>query len=462
MTSWSAAWPIVWGHLPSLLALIAIVAIGRWLWLRCVPWTRRRVVVRTALLAMVYVPVAAETLVTFSAAWAFRGDDPDFGLERMLDGTASRPYVYRRLGADVIGATSRLAARVLPERVQRYLERHSRVRRYAVMADTLSSLDVDAATLAASRPPVVPGERWNRRKALDFHAAYAFVFLCFFGTLWVARALTRAARPDAPLFADIAPAVGLLLLPYTFLAGGYFYDASELLLVFASALCIVRRRPWWHLAVFALAVCNKEADVLLAPAALVAFLGTMPRRRWWLVAAAHGVVGVALVLALRHAYAGNVGGAVQVHLWGNVAFWTDPRAYLRFMDIYAPLIWVPRGANLLTVAAVIVLVGTGWRETAPIVRRLFVATLALTMPLLVLFCLADELRNLSLAFPALYLVGCAGVRRLYASDGEQYRTPSGSRGRRPSAEVGVAPVPVTPVPVTPVPVTPVPVTPVRS
>jgi hypothetical protein len=394
-----------------LLLVVAVVALAAVrLARRRMSTTRRAAVVRLCLTLVVYLAVAAQALTTLAFDFGFHGDDPRLGLEAMLAGNAIRPFAYRRLSVDLIRAGGALAERRLSERTLNKLEHNSAVRRFAFQGDTNRQFRSPGDTVPTY---AVPAESWNRRKAIDFHTAYAFEFLCCFATLWVARALVRALTPDAPLFADVAPAVGMIL--WLYVRPWLIYDASELLLLTASALALVRRRIWVHLPLFLLAVFNKESGLLLAPIALVALYGQIPRRRWTLAGVAHGIGGLTILLTVRAAYARNGGGTVQWHWADNVMFWSNIRDYFGVADTFAPLIRGPSGANPLLVLPAAALVAAGWPAAPVVVRRMLVTSLALTLPLLLAFSYRDEMRNLSIAFPALFAVGCFGVRRLYES-----------------------------------------------
>jgi hypothetical protein len=95
-------------------------------------------------------------------------------------------------------------------------------------------------------------------------------------------------------------------------------------------------------------------------------------------------------------------------------FWTNWHSYVQFRDVFAPLVRTPSGGNLLLIAAAVGLIATGWSLSQPIVRRMLATSFGLVVLLLLLFGARDELRDLSIAFPGLYAVGCAAVRRLYA------------------------------------------------
>jgi len=66
----------------------------------------------------------------FVAKWGFRGDSPRDGLFYLMDGTAYRPFVYRRLAPDVIRLTTDVALRRLPPRMINYMVARSTLKRY--------------------------------------------------------------------------------------------------------------------------------------------------------------------------------------------------------------------------------------------------------------------------------------------------------------------------------------------
>lgn len=384
-------WSILAHRAPTFLVFVLGMASVIWAVARWSNVAQRARALRALIVLLVYFAVAGQALMTFAFDWGFQGDVTPTGLEAMLSGRANRPFVYRRLAPDAIRVISRTAERMLKVHTVAWLEDGSPARRFAE-----------------------PDESWDRQKALDFHAAYAFVFLSYFATLWLARAWTRRLWPLAPRFADFAPPVGLVLWLYT--RPWFFYDASELVLLFASALCITERRIWLHVPVFLLAVYGKESNLLLAPIAFVALRGRIPSSHWRAAGAVEVLGGLTIVLAIRATYARNGGVPLEYHLADNIMFWTDWHNYILLRDVFAPLVRTPSGGNVLLVSAVVGLVAMGWPESPPIVRSMLVTSLILVVPLVLLFAARDELRNFSIVFPGLYAVGCAGMRRLYATD----------------------------------------------
>jgi hypothetical protein len=129
---------------------------------------------------------------------------------------------------------------------------------------------------------------------------------------------------------------------------------------------------------------------------------------------AHGIVGLGILFGLYATYAHNGGGSVTHHLADNIAFWTNAGSYFHFLDIFTPLIRVPVGANPLLVIPFLALLVAGWGPAPTVIRRLLATSLALTIPLFVLFAERDEIRDFSLCSAAIYATCCFGARRLWS------------------------------------------------
>jgi hypothetical protein len=349
---------------------------------------------RVVLRAAVYVFVSALVLDAFMTLWGFRGEQSPFGFERMLDHTAQRPYVYRVLSPELIGLGAGLVPDALVEAHEEWLLEGSPLLQYRR-----------------------PGERWTLDKSVKWHVAYFYLFACLVAALFTARSLTAEMLGVSRLFADYAPAVALLFLPLTFHWGGYLYDFPELLLLLLCTLALARSRLDWFYPLYLLAILNKESNVLLASFFVAFAWDRMPRRRLLSHLAVQMVVGWSLVLALRLAFLENEGAQALFFFPLNLQFWLSPGSYWKFIDPYAPLVWVPRGANLITLFVVGFIVLWDWRRKPPVLRRLLLLSAAVNLPVFLLFSLADEVRALSLVFPALYLLGCWTVSEVYRDAG---------------------------------------------
>lgn len=345
---------------------------------------------RWLLLIFVYAIVASLVLNAFMFKWGFREDSERFGLQAMLHHSAQRPWVYRVLSPEVVNAVSALfPERLSPAAERWFLERTPLVRYRS------------------------PKESWTLEKSEQWHVAYVYLLLCLLATLFAARRLTARLCGVGPAFSDYAPAVGALFLPLTFLHGGYLYDFPELMFMGLCLIAALRKNLWIYYPLFVLAVLNKESNVLLVVFFVAMTWSKWPRRRVLAHAATQFAIGATIVVALRIVFADRGGLPATLWLPLNLLYWTDWRTYVLFFEPYAALIPFPRAANLISLAVLAFLLGWGWRTQPRELRRLTILSCACVLPLFVLFAFGDEIRNLSLVFPAVYLSGCHSVGKLY-------------------------------------------------
>jgi hypothetical protein len=328
----------------------------------------------------------------FLAKWAFKGDDPRDGLVALVDATAFRPFVYRRLAPEIVDKVTDVALATLPERAFAYFEQGSRLHRY--------------------KGDWTGQESWDRRKAVAFHVAYFLVAGSFFGALLAGAALLQVVRQCSWLEAVCTASVAMCFAPLMFVGGGYIYDAPELMLW--TTLLWVALRGWWFLApaLFALMLMNKESALLVLP-------GLAPilyRQKGWVFAAKWlvplGIMGVAWSIYVRMKYAHNPGGSMENHLLGNLEFWGNPRNYVLLSPMYSPALPSPRGASLLLLFVVALPLRFGWRALRQDLRWATAIMAGILIPLLITSCFRDELRNLSLLFPLLLLALTQGAHEL--------------------------------------------------
>jgi hypothetical protein len=254
-------------------------------------------------------------------------------------------------------------------------------------------------------------ERGTEKRQL---IAAALLLCSLLGTLYAARRVSKLVYPRMPdLAADLAPAVAVVFLPLTFIRGGYMYDFPELFFLFATLLALLKSRWWWYYALYALAVLNKESNVLVvlffAAVGPLALSARQLRKHLIL----HMFVAGPLLASTRIAFAQHPGAQMENRLMQNIDFFLSPGSYFQFFEIYAPFVPVPRGFNIITMCAVAFLVACAWRRLPVVVRRLFFLVSLVAIPLYLVGSHTDEIRSLSLLFPALYLVAVHSVCSLY-------------------------------------------------
>ncbi len=350
------------------------------------------------LLAFVLVVDGGMTTMTahsFLARWGFRGDDARCGLEGLIDGTAARPFVYRRLAPELIGAaTNVVVSHVSPAKLEAFAEA-SPLKRYRV-----------------DQGPPRGLESWTPRKAVAFQLAYVLVWFSLFGTTLAAAALIQTVRRCSWFEALATATLATALVPLMFVGGGYVYDAPELLIWTALLTVVLRGWTWASVPLFALMLFNKESALIGLPALAVIFW--QQRGLVWAAAwsGGLGLLGVAWFFYVRHLFVALPGQPMESWLSLNLHFWTDPRSYFKVGQFFAPGLPSPRGANLLVLVLVFLPFKWGWRDTPRTVRAATLATACVLVPLFIKSCYMDEIRNLSLLFPLFYVITVYGVHTL--------------------------------------------------
>lgn len=328
----------------------------------------------------------------FLAKWAFKGDHPRDGLVAMVEATASRPFVYRRLAPEIVGFATQAAMAKLPEGAFVFFEEGSRLHRY--------------------KGDWSGRESWDRRKAVAFHIAYFLVAGSYFVALLAGAALLQVLRQCSWLEAVCTAAVAMCFAPLMFVGGGYMYDAPELMLW--TALLWIALKGWWLASpvLFALMLLNKESAILVLPA----LIPILHRQGGWKLAALWGgilgAIGVAWSVYIRMKYAQNPGDSMEMHLFGNLKFWGSPKSYFLVSPMYSPALPSPRGANVVLLLLVALPLRFGWSVLRQDVRWATGIMAAILIPLLIASCFRDEIRNLSLLFPLLFLAVTQGVHEL--------------------------------------------------
>lgn len=321
------------------------------------------------ILFVLYWIVAAASVSGSLGKWALRDGSEGFGIERVLDGQATRPFVYRRL----LPEAADFAERVSPQSVQHYV------------ADKLSPHRTFARASAASDPK------------------YAFryvviTYLCLGASLLSLYVLSALLKDlgFSRLTTVVAPIAFVLAFPFVQTVGGYFYDAVELFFLSAAALLAVR--GYW-LALLALAVpatLNKEAFFFFVPA-LYPMLRIRHARKTALVAIAATVAVSGIVNAwIKWLYVGAPGDVAQLQLLSNIEQYFYLSTYAQLEVTYGMV--GPSGAFLGTLLVVAIVVLRGWSSCPPVARRHLLIAAALNLPLFLVFCAPGELRNLSMLF----------------------------------------------------------------
>ena len=331
-------------------------------------------------LFVLFTVASAASFSSFYEKWHFRergarGFNPVANFDSMIDGTANRPYIFRRLLPDAANwltralPTATLSHRI-PERAKQKISA--------------------AFNLSAKTYPV------------QYLIVYIATYLAaLFATFALYLVCTAADLP--PPVAVFTPVTFMLLFPLFGIKGGYFFDYPELLFMPAAVWIALRFEWWWIIPVAALGTWNKESFLLF-----MFTLYPLLRRRYspftsLLAVCVLITVCVATYLPIRLQFAHNPGGTVEFHLKDHIAFYLHPFQMDTWIDRTYDLMFPALSAPIPTLL-LIWFVWRAWRLLPPWLRRHAQIAAVINFPLYVLFCQPGEYRDLSLLYISFLLV----------------------------------------------------------
>lgn len=350
---------------------------------------RRRLIAASlgvAATCLIYWVSASAVLDSFSSHWAFGDKWRQSRFHRAVNYTVRPPFVYRVLTPWMVNSISD----ALPEAVR--------------------------ARLAARTADLRKRYGLRDENDVEYAVAYYLMLLAYLGTLVVWRANLKFLGHGGPVFWTFAPPLGLLLLPMTFMQGGFIYDPAELFLTSLALHFLLRRRWPWFWLVFAVAVLNKDANILL-PVWLLAVLAVERDWRAFLRRSAVAVaVGSPIILSVRWFFRDRTQSAFQPMWKENLTYLMDPRSYWSGFDVYATHVPAPEGFHLLNLVFLGLLLAAVWRvEPLREVRLIFLCTVLVYLPFFLLYGYRDEIRVFGPSFAAFFLLAANGIREAVAA-----------------------------------------------
>jgi hypothetical protein len=306
--------------------------------------------------------------------------------EKVLSGTAYRPYVYRQL----LPAAANLLAPYVDGMAALRLGRRSEV----VLGERLFRAQLN-------------GRLYPRQVTLILAMMYLSL-LGFAAAMWL---LLRDLGYSRRIQYLMPPAA--LLSTAIFFGYGYMYDFTVLFL-FTLSLWLLHRKAWVpYLAVFALGTLNKETMLVLVLIYAVYYWNRLPRRTFLAIGAAQLGVFALIQSALRYRFRSNPGGALEWHLPDQIA------AYQRLLSDSPWLI----ALGIAVLALVAALVIRGWKRK-PAFIRCALSPLPFLAVLWLLWGYPFEIRNLMEALPVvLILMLPPPVVAAFAGDAQESSRP---------------------------------------
>ena len=334
---------------------------------------------RTCLFALFFV-AASVSFNGYYDKWHFSedgvtGENDRFQFEKMVDGTAYRPFVYRQM----IPTAANSIDRAVPQS-------------FKAWAYNYQGGGPQAHVEALFESPTAENPVYFFRYVIVYSATFLFALLAVYAMHLVCQAL--GLPPPAAVF---APVLVILLVPYVESGGGFFYDYPELAFLALAVWVALRFRWWWVIPVAALGAWNKESFVFILPALYPFFRQRSSRLRAWLAVSVLGVVCLAVYYPIHLHFAHNPGEAMEVH-------WRDQLNYFLHVRDFVLGTEMTYGVPMLkafTLAPLTLLAWTVWRswQSLPrVIQRHGQIAAAINIPLYLLSCSPGELRDLSLLY----------------------------------------------------------------
>lgn len=335
------------------------------------------------LLGVLFWIVAAASFSGFVGKWGLLDGANRNGIEKMLDGTANKPFVYRQLVPWVANA----ASGIVPDAVK------------GAVVEKIKPSETFTRAASANSPEI------RFRYIVVYYSSFVAIFL----SLFVLRAVVLQVG-CGEFEATLAPIAVMLAFPYLQTVGGYFYDSVEILFLSLVFLMALRGNVLALVVLVIPATLNKETFFFFVPALypiLKSYYGA--RRAAYLVLIFILTSGAVNVL-IKQMFSGAAGGAAEFHLFGNLTHYIQPRTYRQLEITYG--IIGPHGMSIVTLVAIAIIAYRGWSYCSNEIKQHILVALAINVPLFMTFAAAGELRNLSLVFVGFTILSAYAIARI--------------------------------------------------
>ena len=351
-------------------------------------------VAHTSLRLALYCFASGLVLFVFLSKWSLLDGTPYWSFEYMLNGTAYKPVAYRVLTPSVVTALNA----ALPEGVTSILS--------GQIAPHFKLHFVDP--LLDHYEPIIEKLRYHAESSWSrpsYRSSYvvciSLMFIAMVATLFCLRQLAIEVGAGK-LVRELAPFIFCIILPTTFLCGGFAYDFPELYFLTTATLAALRRKWLVFVLIIVVSQLNKETTLLLPIFLLPIIQRQLPLRQARFLAAGVISLCIPIYLYISYIFARNPVLQLSDAAWtGNVAFWTTSTHYLAIDDFFGLGLSIPRMTFLMIIVTVLVF---KWRKCDQAIFKHCVFALVTLATVCVLFGNKDEFRNFSLAFPALYIL----------------------------------------------------------
>lgn len=328
-----------------------------------------------AFLVRLLLMVIVAIVMVKSYAWVLEIRYPGWwqqaSVERLVNGTADRPFVYRQLVPQMVRFVDSLVSEEILQSVSKpafklYLDTTKRMKR------------------------LTERKKRSLENIKDKHVKYWFIascitllFLCGYGMCTFLLARHFYEQPIAPYVAII---IAYSIIPIGLFRAAHPYDMSVLFFIAACFYAIIKHELFWLIALFLLASINKETSVYVI--LLYALLAKKDTNYIKIIIALFAI-WAAVTLWTHVIYADNRGVAITMH-WFKVDYIQRLGVSLSFN-------------KMATLFATFFIIMYKWDEKPLLVRR-SMWVVAVSIIAWILFGIISEMRAMYEAYPFLVLM----------------------------------------------------------
>lgn len=328
-------------------------------------------IIQKLMLFFLILMVSAAGFCGFFVKWAFRDGGSAWGFDAYMEGTGTRPAMYRCL----LPKTVRLATDAIPEQVKEKL-----------------------------RPKLIKNASIEKRYAqahitekyvIEYYLMFIICIVIYISAVWILRSLLREIIGDN-VSATLGACFFALVFPFFEVLGGYFYDIAEILFLFLAARFALRGNWLGVLILTPIAEANKEAFFFFLPALFPLLRDRCGTKKSAIVTLiSMGLAGL-VYLYIRQIFAGNPGGMVEYHAIDHLACMFNPLNYFKTSSIYG----LPLGSGMFLPHMICVawIVKNAWHHLSDTWKAHAKIALVINSVLYFFFVVPDEIRDLSLLY----------------------------------------------------------------
>lgn len=329
------------------------------------------------MLLFLVITISAASFEGFFSKWSFRDDAHSFGIERMLEGTADRPYVYRRL----LPEAAKAIVSSMPTEAKDKLEKKLSTQRPAE--------DVYARSI----PPA--------SYRIEYYLLMAFCYLFLVASVYLYRSIFSEITKDS-VAGTLTAFLFALIFPYLEALGGYYYDIPEIFFFGLAVRCAMNGRIVPFLFLSIIATLNKEAFFFFLLTMFPFFRLRYGTKKAACVVAASIVLSGIFYAMLSGMYVQNPGERAQFHFIDHIVDFVHLNSYLVTSTTYGlPL---ASGFFVTHVLYVIWIAWMGWQYLPDVWKTQTKLAALVNVPLYLLFANPGEVRNLSLLYVSFFVM----------------------------------------------------------